>query len=559
LSALWLVVKIIEAILHSVGNDIKKIKSKCLPYKEEDYENFEWRFSKKGLKNVKREVVQIESKPNNREKAEKKVVSQTFYDLVMTPEERQELIEIAEGYSSAVNKLKKYERIDLSSPKENDCVIYLPVEGKNDINFFVRMYLLRNHIVERIIISQFGYMQYQIPVRADNEELILLVFGKHFFNGAINVDIENPIGISLCEDVRDKVEDWSPVAKYSERMKEFLARDSSRSQIITQSKEYKKFEQAREKYEKWESDALGKTKESYERSPYKVYWTKEHRLYCFAKLYYPDAVFHYSADWLELQTLDIYIPSIQTGIEYQGKQHFEAIDYFGGENALVANTERDTIKRNKCNENNIRLIEFNYDTRVDYKNVSTALNKGLFDTDIALYNCKPFPVKELLGVGYNELKDSEKSASPKNAPKKAEKKIPDTVIRKYSETGEYLGEFRTIEEAASASGVSYSSIYKCLSGERRKAANYYWAREDYSDSPRGVRIVEEDTMKESMSGLPKAVLQIDPDTGEVLNRYNSISEAAHAVKVNTKGISSALSGRQKTSAGFIWTLDKTEE
>ena len=47
-------------------------------------------------------------------------------------------------------------------------------------------------------------------------------------------------------------------------------------------------------------------------------------------------------------------------IEYDGKQHFKAIDYFGGEEKLKATKYRDSIKDEYCKENNIPFLRFNY-------------------------------------------------------------------------------------------------------------------------------------------------------------------------------------------------------
>ena len=44
------------------------------------------------------------------------------------------------------------------------------------------------------------------------------------------------------------------------------------------------------------------------------------------------------------QRFDIYIPSKKTGIEYQGLQHYQAVDFFGGDEGYKKNTEQDMKK-----------------------------------------------------------------------------------------------------------------------------------------------------------------------------------------------------------------------
>ena len=46
-----------------------------------------------------------------------------------------------------------------------------------------------------------------------------------------------------------------------------------------------------------------------------------------------------------MMSYDIYIWGLKTAIEYQGKQHFESIDYFGGEKAFKKLQQRDIEKQ----------------------------------------------------------------------------------------------------------------------------------------------------------------------------------------------------------------------
>lgn len=57
---------------------------------------------------------------------------------------------------------------------------------------------------------------------------------------------------------------------------------------------------------------------------------------------------------------DFYVPVINTCIEYDGLQHFEPIEYFGGEKAFEYMKKNDEIKNMFCKENNIGLIRIPY-------------------------------------------------------------------------------------------------------------------------------------------------------------------------------------------------------
>lgn len=47
-------------------------------------------------------------------------------------------------------------------------------------------------------------------------------------------------------------------------------------------------------------------------------------------------------------------------IEYQGKQHYEAIPFFGGEESFVKQQKRDNIKMEYCKKNDIKLLIIKY-------------------------------------------------------------------------------------------------------------------------------------------------------------------------------------------------------
>ena len=57
---------------------------------------------------------------------------------------------------------------------------------------------------------------------------------------------------------------------------------------------------------------------------------------------------------------DIFISGLNIAIEYQGKQHFEPVDYFGGEEAFQKVKKRDAEKKKLSEENNVQLIYINY-------------------------------------------------------------------------------------------------------------------------------------------------------------------------------------------------------
>ena len=74
---------------------------------------------------------------------------------------------------------------------------------------------------------------------------------------------------------------------------------------------------------------------------------------------------HGNPKWLGRQHIDIFFPNLNIGIEYQGLQHYEPIDFFGGEEAFIKNQERDLRKKNLCIKHNCHLIYVNRDYNIE--------------------------------------------------------------------------------------------------------------------------------------------------------------------------------------------------
>lgn len=110
-----------------------------------------------------------------------------------------------------------------------------------------------------------------------------------------------------------------------------------------------------------------------EKGVVEVKWKSEYELYKMVKRKYPDAIYQYRKNWLGMQSLDVYIPSLKIAIEYQGEQHYRAISLFGGEEGFKYRKVLDEKKRKLCKENDVWLIEWKYDEKIS----TVLLNKKL--------------------------------------------------------------------------------------------------------------------------------------------------------------------------------------
>lgn len=87
-------------------------------------------------------------------------------------------------------------------------------------------------------------------------------------------------------------------------------------------------------------------------------WVSETQLYRFLKSYFNKTIViqHGSPDWLRQQHFDIWFLNWNIAIEYHGKQHFEPVDFFGGEDAFEATLKRDKKKLNLSRRHGVKLF-----------------------------------------------------------------------------------------------------------------------------------------------------------------------------------------------------------
>lgn len=76
-----------------------------------------------------------------------------------------------------------------------------------------------------------------------------------------------------------------------------------------------------------------------------------------ARLVEDEVIMHGRPEWLGRQHFDIWIPTRNVAVEYQGLQHDQPVEFFGGEKSFASNQRRDAEKREKCKKGGVRLIE----------------------------------------------------------------------------------------------------------------------------------------------------------------------------------------------------------
>ena len=78
--------------------------------------------------------------------------------------------------------------------------------------------------------------------------------------------------------------------------------------------------------------------------------------------------------------LDGFNEELKMAFEYNGKQHYIPVNFFGGEPAFISQIRRDEIKRKLCEEQSISLIEIPYTWDGSKQGIIEILSKGGIET-----------------------------------------------------------------------------------------------------------------------------------------------------------------------------------
>jgi len=108
-------------------------------------------------------------------------------------------------------------------------------------------------------------------------------------------------------------------------------------------------------------------------------WISETALFKLVANIYPNNEIrkHYRPEWLGGLEIDIYLPELKFGIEYQGQQHYMPLKHWGGEESFKKLLERDKRKKALCKKEGIKLLEFKYDEQLDIDYLKRKLGRIL--------------------------------------------------------------------------------------------------------------------------------------------------------------------------------------
>jgi hypothetical protein len=108
-------------------------------------------------------------------------------------------------------------------------------------------------------------------------------------------------------------------------------------------------------------------------------WVSERELLNMVKDIFPknEIVHQASPEWLGRQRLDIFVPEFRLAIEYQGRQHYDPVPFFGGEEGFQQTRGRDKLKARLCSENGVTMVFFRYDEMLTKEFVEARIKRTL--------------------------------------------------------------------------------------------------------------------------------------------------------------------------------------
>ena len=132
------------------------------------------------------------------------------------------------------------------------------------------------------------------------------------------------------------------------------------------------------------------------------------------------------------------------------------------------------------------------------------------------------------------------------------KEVCGKKVSSYTKNGKKVATYNSVRDAGrSLDNIELAkNITQCCRDQRRRLVHGLQWR--YGEEPFIEPVREDKKGKYPKISLRKPVYQIDINTNDILNVYNSITEASDVTGVNSTGISSAANGKQKTSGGYKW-------
>ena len=274
-------------------------------------------------------------------------------------------------------------------------LIAVPINCYFDKGFYAAIYYTKGCEILKIQLSA-GKSAIQCIIGVDKDNLDLLAY---LYYCTITQRTFFQYMTEEQKNLKDYLEDIHPIMKLSTAINSLLKK-YEHSQIIDEANVFVDAQEVvAEYYDRLKTIRNTAYEQLAECHKIQNTWVSEYKLYMLVKIVFPDAVYQFHSEWLENQSLDIYIPSIKCGIEYQGEQHYLPSEYYGGVEKLEEQKRADDLKREKCDDIGVTLIEWKYSTKINFQAVCSALKcvapVDFFDEQKLQERIEKYPVKDM--------------------------------------------------------------------------------------------------------------------------------------------------------------------
>lgn len=310
----------------------------------------------------------------------------------------------------------------------------------------------------------------------------------------------------------------------------------------------------------------------------------------------------------EISEIDVYIPSLQIGVEYDGEGYHKDV-------------ERDQRKDNACHDAGITLYRIREPgcPPLNSSSICVVREKTAFNSDYDKSLIEIFSALDV-SIDVNSLRDqgdiiklrgrqiAENSLASKfpeiaaewdyemNAPltpemvsygadrvvgwicsccsnkypmliysrtgakkhgcsicaKEARASARRRIVKQYNLAGEYLKSYLSLSDATKETGISQTNISACCSGRYRSSGGFIWRYAD--DTSAVVPKIEERKPSRYGDSVRQYTLK-----GEFIAEYCSILDAESKTGVKAANIYRNVVGDRKSASGFMWTSNNNSE
>lgn len=308
--------------------------------------------------------------------------------------------ELKADFDSLKRLLSEAKKIKLNlstcnNTKKKKEQIAVPINCYFDKGFYAAIYYTKGCEILKIQLSA-GKSAIQCIIGVDKDNLDLLAY---LYYCTITQRTFFQYMTEEQKNLKDYLEDTHPIMKLSTAINSLLKK-YEHSQIIDEANVFVDAQEVvAEYYDRLKTIRNTAYEQLAECHKIQNTWVSEYKLYMLVKIVFPDAVYQFHSEWLENQSLDIYIPSIKCGIEYQGEQHYLPSEYYGGVEKLEEQKRADDLKREKCDDIGVTLIEWKYSTKINFQAVCSALKcvapVDFFDEQKLQERIEKYPVNDM--------------------------------------------------------------------------------------------------------------------------------------------------------------------